>query len=153
MATATVTQRRIRWNPGERAALIAEGRRLNAIAPMRSIAAIEAAQRVLPKGRQRDKFTTTNIAWFSRAVGTSKGGRADKREGAMAKAPAAMGPMEALGALRASLVAFFADVFDAALVEVRARQRRPAPAAAAAKRGAKVKAARKPAAKKVRARK
>ncbi len=69
MATVATRDTRVRWKNEEKATLIAEAKRLIAAKPMKPLAALEAAQRVLPRARRRTSLTTGNIGWFKRAIG------------------------------------------------------------------------------------
>jgi hypothetical protein len=126
---------RVRWNPAEKALLIAEAKRAIDTRPLRYMDALNAAQQSLPAGRRRNVVGAWDVPWFVDGLGSA---------GAAAHATASVsgggrrasvaGGAPGMNGLREQLVGFFTDVLAEAMLRA---QRRTAPAVAAGKTAGK----------------
>ena len=110
------TETRVRWNPAEKALLVAEAKRAMNGRPMRYMDALSAAQEKLPAGRRRNVPGAWDVPWFVEGLG-STGAAAHASalaNGTLTRAKRVAGVSDVSG-LREQLVSFFTDVLAEAL--------------------------------------
>jgi hypothetical protein len=126
---------RVRWNPAEKAALIAEAKRAIAARPMRYMDALQLAQQHLPENRRRHVVGAWDVPWFVQGLGaagatahaSARGTGAGKAVAGIAESP--------LGEFREALVRFFTDVLAEAFARAQGQGRGSGGANARAARG------------------